>query len=740
MDINLIIVVILVALAILDLTVGVANDAINFLNSALGAKAGSFKTLLIVAALGVLVGVLFSSGMMEVARKGIFDPSYFLMPELLIIFVAVMYQDILLLDFFNTLGLPTSTTVSIVFGLFGSASAISIIKIIGNDQSLSLLNQYINTGSLLKIISAIGLSIVIAFIVGAIIQYLTRLIFTFNYSKTFRRYGSLWSGLAVTALSLFILLKGAKGATFIPPETSDWIKNNIPLLSLYLFIGWSIIVQLLMWFTKIDILRMIVFIGTFALAMAFAANDLVNFIGAPLAGLNAYQFASEAANPLTASMEVLNQPVKAPTFILLGAGAIMVLTLFLNRKARNVANTTIGLGRQDEGIEKFDSNALARGIVRMVIQIGAFFGSIIPQNVKDYINKRFDLDNYAPLVDKKGEPQAFDMLRAAVILMVAAGLISLATSLKLPLSTTYVTFIVAMAAALPDKSWGRETAVYRVSGVVTVIGGWFMTALIASIVAGVIALGIYYGGLPILILLLALVAFTMYRTSRFNKTREEKEQEQLQKMIRKAKNSEELKKLICYDISEYLKVVSNIINETISNSVKVNLTGLRKANQLAKDNFSKASSIVKSIFKMLKFKSEEVIEADSSYVNSVQIIQDSAERIKNLAKINYRYFDNNHNEFTDEQISEFKEATSKFNSLCETTRIALEANNTKAFEEIKVHGSEVRQFIYSCREAQLKRIKSSSTKMKRSTHYLHFMSELDFITQNVIDLTAICLE
>ncbi len=370
MDIAIVFVVVLLVLAVLDLTVGVANDAVNFLNSAIGSKVATFKTIMLIAALGVLVGVTFSSGLMEVARKGIFDPQMFVLMELLAIFLAVMFQDILLLDMFNTFGFPTSTTVSIVFGLLGASLAVSLIKISQNSGDYLLLMDYINIGNVFKIISAIFLSIVFAFVFGALIQYITRLIFTFDYEKRFRRYGSTWGGVALTCLSLFILLKGAKGSAFMTDELSIWIQSNIWLLSLYICISWTILLQLLMWFTKVNILKIIVLIGTFALALAFSANDLVNFIGAPLAGLAAYNFAPD--------MSLMAKPVQANTLLLILAGAIMVVTLYLSKKAKSVTQTTINLGRQDEGIDRFESNLVARLLVRIVLFIFDFLKKITP--------------------------------------------------------------------------------------------------------------------------------------------------------------------------------------------------------------------------------------------------------------------------------------------------------------------------------------------------------------------------
>jgi len=499
-DINLIILIVLVFLAVIDLTVGVANDAVNFLNAAVGSKAGKLKTVLIVAAFGVLVGVLFSGGMMKIARSGIFDPSFFLMPELLIIFAAAMFQDILLLDTYNTLGLPTSTTVSVVFGLFGGSLGITIIKLATDAIPGAGLMDYMNLDDVLKIVTGIFLSVAVAFLVGFLIQFLTRLIFTFRYKERFKKFGGLWGAVALSSISLFIIIKGLKNAdtSFLAPETISYIKNNLAEMSLYLIIGWFVILQPLISFTKVSVLKIIVLAGTFSLAMAFAANDLVNFIGAPLAAINTYELAQTygdlSADTLMGDLESKSQANKL--YILI-AGVIMMITLFVSKKARSVTDTTIGLSSQEAGKEKFRSNMVGRFIVRKTLALTQLLDRAVPSSsrLRRGYQASFDVDGYLSESDAENDKPAFDLIRAAVILMVSAGLISIATTFTLPLSTTYVTFIVAMAAALPDKAWGRETAAYRVSGVINVVSGWFATALVAMFVAGIIAVAIYYGNI-----------------------------------------------------------------------------------------------------------------------------------------------------------------------------------------------------------------------------------------------------
>jgi phosphate/sulfate permease len=478
MDLYLFAIIILAGLAVFDLMVGVSNDAANFLNSSIGSRVAPRHIIMIVASLGILAGVTFSSGMMEVARKGIFHPKYFLMPELITIFLAVMLTDVLLLDLFNTFGLPTSTTVSIVFELLGAAVAVSLAKIYMAGDSYVTLIKYINTGKALAIIMGILFSVVIAFFFGVVAQFATRLLFTFDYKKRLKRYGGIWGGLALSVITYFILIKGAKGTSFLTPEAVFWIKTNAWTILSVSFLFFAVLFQLLTLFTKINVLKPIVLMGTFALAMAFAGNDLVNFIGVPLAGMSAYSVASDTGNLLTATMEALQKPVQSNTFLLLIAGAIMVATLCLSRKARTVQKTEVTLGRQDEGIEFFGSSMFSRIILRMVFAVSDFVRILIPASLKKTISGRFHRRAYpiTPVVDER--PPSFDLLRASVNLITASVIISFATSLKLPLSTTYVTFMVAMGTSLSDQAWGRESAVYRVTGVITVVGGWFFTAFI----------------------------------------------------------------------------------------------------------------------------------------------------------------------------------------------------------------------------------------------------------------------
>ncbi len=528
MELYLIVVVVLFVLAISDLIVGVSNDAVNFLNSAVGARVASFKVIMLVASIGIIFGTTFSSGMMEVARKGIFHPEYFVMTELLIIFLAVMLTDVMLLDLFSTFGMPTSTTVSIVFELLGAAVAISMAKIIGLGHSMSEIVNYINTAKALGIISGILLSIVVAFTAGAIVQTVARFIFTFDYESRIKRYGSLFAGMAFSTITYFILIKGAKGASWMTPEMVSWIKTNTWLILVGGFAAWAILLQIFYMLFKLNILKLVVLVGTAALAMAFAANDLVNFIGVPLAGFHAYNIArANPIDPLNTTMESMAGKVGTATWMLLIAGLVMVVTLWISKKARSVIETSVNLSRQQEGSERFQVVPITRPIVRFGVVVGEFFNKWLPAPIVSTLSKRFDATVVKKKYSSKKDRPEFDIIRASTILIVASALISLGTSLKLPLSTTYVTFMVAMGASLADRAWGRESAVYRISGVITVIGGWFLTAFVAFSISFIFAWLIKLFGIWAIIALCLIAVYFIINTHKLHQKRllEETEEE-----------------------------------------------------------------------------------------------------------------------------------------------------------------------------------------------------------------------
>lgn len=487
-DFYLIAIVLLFWLAIFDLVVGVSNDAVNFLNSAVGSKVAPRHIIMIVASLGIFIGATFSSGMMEVARKGIFNPELFYFSEVIVIFLAVMLTDVILLDLFNTFGMPTSTTVSLVFELLGASVAVALFKVATNGDGFGAMAEYINTSSALAIISAIFISVGVAFTVGTIVQYLSRLLFSFHYERRMKWVGGIYGGLALSLMTFFLVFKGLKGASFVSADLLKWISANTLLLMGLAFLFWSVAMQVLISVFKVNILRIIVLFGTFSLAMAFAGNDLVNFIGVPIAALESYAaWAKSGVMAMDYNMKVLAEPVRTNTYLLLGAGFIMIVTLWLSRKARTVTDTEVKLGRQEEGLERFSPNALSRSIVRFTRLLGRGVAWVLPESWLNKAERSFRPVSMLTVNGKEFDPPDFDLVRAAVNLTVASTLIAFATSLKLPLSTTYVSFMVAMGTSLADRAWGRDSAVYRVAGVLNVIGGWFLTAFIAFSVSATFA-------------------------------------------------------------------------------------------------------------------------------------------------------------------------------------------------------------------------------------------------------------
>lgn len=505
-------------LAIFDLSVGVSNDAVNFLNSAIGSKAASFRRILIVASVGVFIGAAMSNGMMDIARHGIFRPEQFSFYDLICIFMAVMVTDVILLDIFNTLGMPTSTTVSMVFELLGATFVVSLFKMASDATGLGL-SDLLNTEKALSVILGIFLSVAIAFFFGTVVQFLARIIFSFNYKSKLKWKIGLFGGLCATAIIYFLLIKGAKDLTFMTPEVKGWIKANTLSIIGACFIGFTVVMQLLH-FLRVNVLKVIVLIGTFSLAMAFAGNDLVNFIGVPLSGLASYQdyAANGTGDAHSFLMDSLNGPANTPIGFLVGAGVIMVVSLATSKKARNVTKTEIGLGNQNGGDEMFGSSRLARRLVRWSLSFITWLRRVTPRRIRLWFNRRFDTDK---TIMEQGA--AFDLIRGAVNLVLAGALIALGTSLKLPLSTTFVTFMVAMGTSLADRAWGRESAVFRITGVISVIGGWFITAGAAFIGAGIIVLFMYYGGTWVMFALAALTAFLLVRSNRRFRTRNAEE-------------------------------------------------------------------------------------------------------------------------------------------------------------------------------------------------------------------------
>ncbi|MCA0388598.1 MAG: inorganic phosphate transporter [Bacteroidetes bacterium] len=521
----LVIVFVLFILAVSDLIFGVANDAVNFLNSAIGSKVAPRHIILVFASLGVLGGALFSSGMMEVARKGLFNPEMFNFAQVMGLFVAVMFTDVLLLDLYNTFGLPTSTTVSLVFGLLGAALGTATYSVLASSGGLETVMSYINTERAFIIISGIFLSVIISFNASLIVQYIVRMIFTFDYKPRIQKYGAIFGAVAFTLITFFLFTKGIKGSIFENTEFAKWITKHMSESLLYSFAILLFVFFILNNIIKINIFKPIVIAGTFALAFSFAANDLVNFIGVPLAGYQAFQSVSFATDPSSTMMTALNDQGAVPFLILVISGAIMIVTIWKSKKSNTVTKTEVNLSRQGKGKEKFKKSAVAKNVVKSSLFILDMFKTLSPKIVTNWVNSRFDKSKYVPVPGPDGKMPAFDLIRASVNLVVASSLISFGTSLKLPLSTTFVTFIVAMGTSLADRAWEHDNAVNRVNGVLTVVGGWFLTAVFALMLSFVFGLLISAGGLTFIMLLLFFSAFLIYRTHKYHGEQEKKEDE-----------------------------------------------------------------------------------------------------------------------------------------------------------------------------------------------------------------------
>jgi phosphate/sulfate permease len=673
----------LVALAILaiaDLVVGVSNDAVNFLNSAIGSKALSFRTIMIIASLGIFIGAVFSSGMMEVARKGIFVPGEFYFNEIMIIFTAVMITDILLLDFFNTLGLPTSTTVSIVFELLGAAVVMSLIKIGASDtQTFSDLSNYINTEKATTIILGILLSVVIAFSIGALVQYFSRLIFTFHYEMKMKHFGALFGGVALTAIGYFIFMKGLKGTPYYV-DFKSFMEGNHLIIIVVSFLLWTILSYLFMKIFKRSILYVVIAIGTFGLALAFSGNDLVNFIGVPMAAYHSYEAWTasgvEASNFL---MDALDKKVPAEPFLLFIAGGVMVVTLWFSKKARTVADTEIGLARQDEGHEKFEPNLLSRSVVKGSTKLVSMLGAIIPKSTQELINASFEKPVITIPKHKIKELPAFDMIRASVNLMVAGVLISIATSMKLPLSTTYVTFMVAMGTSLADRAWGRESAVYRVAGVLNVIGGWFFTAFSAFVAAGTLAYLIHLGGAPVIAILLLVVLFLIIRSyiSHRKKANDKISPDSLKKA-----NSKTVQGII-QESADHISIVVSRTQKIYSNMLKglakEDITKLKKSREGVKKLNTEVDELRDDIFYFIKNLDETSVRGSNFYIIILSYLQDIGQSLEFIAKISYKHVNNNHKALKFNQIKDLQDIDNSFASLLKEVE---EIFNKREFEKL----------------------------------------------------------
>lgn len=734
-NIYLFFVIALFVLAISDLIVGVGNDAVNFLNSAIGSKVASFKVIMGIAAIGVLVGATFSSGMMEVARQGVFFPDQFSFKEIMILFLAVMIADIILLDTFNTFGLPTSTTVSIVFELLGAAVAVAIFKVVAIDgQGLQNLSQYINSARALTIVSSILLSVVIAFTVGALVQFLSRLLFTFNFRKTMPYFGAIWGSIAITSIVLFILIKGASGASFMTEKLANAITENTLTIILVSFVGFAIINQILISVFKVNIFKVIVLVGTFSIAMAFAGNDLVNFIGVPLAGYDSYIhfFENPGLNPETYTMESLLNPVKTPTVFLLIAGLIMILALFFSKKSRSVTSTEVDLARQGEGYERFSASSFSRAVVRMFVALNKFFSWLLPARFYNFLDKRMDKTKVA--LEDQNNAAHFDQLRASVNMFIASILISFATSLKLPLSTTYVTFMVAMGTSLSDRAWGRESAVYRVTGVLTVIGGWFLTGLSAFSIAFLFAAFISWGGVTAAAISLALAFFFVIRTNFLHKRMSENKKKEEAKFTRQWDEKtilSECQTNIVYSLNEVNALYSDILFKFINED----FGGLKQDRKRVKEMNKFTKTLKKDIFLTIRKLKDESVHTGHHYVQIVDYLREISTSMKFIVDPALEHLSNNHKAVVDEQKEKLTEFEKEFSVVYNELVYILETQSQESVKEATEKVNQLIQKIEDLRILQIQLISDNKVSVHNSMVMFNFFSETKTLlmqSQNVL--------
>lgn len=714
-------------LAVFDLLVGVSNDAVNFMNSAVGAKVARYRTIIIVAAVGVFAGAILSNGMMDIARHGIFQPANFSFYEIMCILLAVMVTDVVLLDVFNTLGLPTSTTVSMVFELLGGTFILAILKIIGDETGLLSLGDMMNTEKALSVIMGIFLSVAIAFIAGTLVQYISRIIFSFNYKKRLSWTIGIFGGISVTSLSYFVLIKGLKSAPFMSAESLAWIDQNTTLLVAGCFIFFTLLMQILHW-CKVNVFRIIVLLGTFALALAFAGNDLVNFIGVPLAGFSAYTdyvANSNGAGIHDFMMSSLMSSAKTPAIFLFASGIIMVYALATSKKAKNVIKTSVDLARQEEGDEMFGSSALARTIVRRATAINEFMVKVIPAGMRHWIDSRFNKDE---VILENGA--AFDMVRAAVNLVLSGLLIIIGTTMKLPLSTTYVTFIVAMGSSLADRAWGRESAVYRITGMLSVIGGWFITAFVAFTICALVTAIMFYTSFVGMFIFICVAIFLLVRSNiKYSKKEKAEQQDDTFKRMMASKDKAEVLSLLRLHVKEtltdyinyteqaYMQVTDGFINEDLKQLKKVMSSTDDQKKMLKKRRR-------KEILGLRRIPIPIAIEKNTWFHLGSNSCEQMLYCLKRICEPCKEHVDNNFNPISKDCIAEFLPIREELCQLMERTRTVIENNNYTEADDILVKGDALKNKISALRKQQMNRMQEAdSTSLKASMVYLNILQE-----------------
>jgi phosphate/sulfate permease len=711
------VVIILGITAVSGLFVGVTNDAVNFLNSAIGSKAAPLKIILAVASVGIVVGTLTSTGMMEVARSGMFNPEMFTFHEVMMLYLAVMLGNIVLLDIYNSLGLPTSTTVSLIFALLGAAIAVTVVKISG-DPSVTIANlgSFINSGRALGIVSGILLSVAISLVVGIIVMYISRLFFSFRYANLFRRWGALWCGIAVTSILYFVLIKGLKGV-LQGTDFMDFVNSHKTLVFFGLWVVTSGVLFGLQRL-KINILKVAILAGTFSLALAFAGNDLVNFIGVPIAGIDSYKMAAASGN-IDMTMEGLRTEDPANFLFLLGAGIIMIVTLWTSKKAMHVTETEINLASQNEEEEKYSSTAFSRSIVRAAVGMNNSYKRTFPERTQNWINKRFE-----PLSAAEKGSAHYDLIRATVNLTCSSLLIALATSLKLPLSTTYVTFMVAMGSSLADRAWGRESAVYRISGVMTVIAGWFITGLGAFVIAFAIGIALMYGGTIAIIIISALAMYMIVRSNiKGKKNSIDGSKEEQPNWIDTSNNSREILQQLGGEVREVMDKITKIYDRTLVAIMKENRRTLREMVKESNDLFYQARERKYAMMPILHKLQGYDIETSHYYVQVVDYLSEVTKALVHITRPGFDHIDNNHEGFSKEQVKDLRVVSDKVKEIYQKINEMLQSSDFGEMNRVMQMRDQLMETISDVIKNQLRRINDNEGSTKASVLYLNILNE-----------------
>ena len=734
----LFLIIFLFVLAVFDLSVGVSNDAVNFMNSAIGSKAASFKVIMVIAAIGIFVGASLSNGMMDIARHGIYQPQHFYFSEIMCILLAVMLTDVVLLDIFNSLGMPTSTTVSLVFELLGGTVAISLIKIANSNGALQL-GDLLNTDKAFTVILAIFLSVAIAFFFGSIVQYISRLIFTFNYKKHMNYFIGLFGGLAATSILYFMLIKGLKESSFMEGDLKTMIYSNTDTIVWGALIFFTLLMQVLHWL-KVNVFKVVILLGTFALALAFAGNDLVNFIGVPLAGYSSYMDLMAQGGTTTTDtflMESLLEPAKTPCYFLVGSGLVMVIALATSKKAQAVIKTSVDLARQSDGNENFGTSPVARVLVRTCNNASNTILSVVPLRVKDWIDSRFN-NNEIILEDKA----SFDLVRASVNVVLSGLLIALGTSLKLPLSTTYVAFMVAMGSSLADRAWGRESAVYRITGVLSVIGGWFITAGAAFTICFLVALLIHVGGIAAMAAMVGLAIYMLIRNQILYKKKMKKEamQEEVDSTISKLRETKDKREALSLfrehsrdELCDVLNFASDTFNRSVHGFMDENLRELRKVMSAIEEKKSYLKQ-VKRVGTLGDTQLEHDIAIDKGlyYYQGNDFASEIVFSIRRLTEPGKEHVDNHFSPLCEVQKEDFGKMTDEIVSFLNRSSVMIESNDYHRMDDLIAESVDLTAKLTLLKKEELKRIQGQSGSTKVSMVYLNMVQE----AQNVVSFTA----